>query len=113
MHSTQAAGIVRPVRCDGSEVRVTSRAPTGCAWFAARYLGPRQRRFLDVQYSESSGDRAITSSGCFVVLGLEAAPLKPRIDPSRNLGPEPEINELEPELFVRQEAANESFNRSL
>jgi hypothetical protein len=35
--------------------------------------------------------KAITSSGCFVVLGLEAAALQPWINPRGNIRPQPDL----------------------
>ena len=77
----------------------------------------------------------------FTVVGLQAAALKPRINPGGNLRPQTDLNgeqrvdfeaaqlptlfmqlherspwrprELVPQLLVRQEAADDSFNRSL
>jgi hypothetical protein len=77
----------------------------------------------------------------FILGGLEAAALEAGINPSGNLRPQPDLDgeqcidfestqlptlftqllncsprgagELEPQLLVRQQAANDSFNRSM
>jgi len=78
---------------------------------------------------------------CFIVAGLQAAALKPRINPGGHLRPQTDLygeqrvhfepaqlptlftqlrersprrpSELVPQLLIRQEAADGSFNRSL
>jgi len=83
----------------------------------------------------------MTISSRFTVVGLQAAALKPRIDPCGHLGPQTGIDreqrvnleaaqlptlfvqihersprkpsELVPQLLIRQKAADDSFNRSL
>ncbi len=84
---------------------------------------------------------ASTALSRFTVVGLQAAALEPRINPCRHLGPQTDLyseqrvdfeaaqlptlfvqlrersprrsNELVPQLLIRQEAADDSFNRSL
>ena len=104
----------------------------------ARAAGCRHARWVRGRVQRTG--LAIVSS-CFTVLRLQAAALKPRINPGGDLRPQTDLyreqrvdfevaqlptlltqlrersawspNKLESQLLVRHEAANDSFNRSM
>src|SRR4051812_46995645 len=95
----------------------------------------------DQRMGNAGGESRRWRSSCFAVLGLQAAALEPRINPAGDLGPQAELGseqrvdfeaaqlpplfiehhersfrkatELVPQFLIRQETADDSFNRSL